>query len=287
MVNRAWSVARPRDETARVAWRPRDGAIAVADDPLSFGAVRRVPGAAVTWHFSFHLDAAALGVHSARSAQDRRAERRMLRQADIVLAYSQRLVDRAGRGVFTPAAFPMPEGQPDPVDRPTVALVADWAWPPNRHAVRWLLSVWPEVRRRVPGARLLLAGRNGDDLGVGGADDVRFLGPVDRVADVLAEAAVVAFPCPATSGPKVKVMEALAHARAVVTTPAGMEGLMVTGHGAVVAPLEAFGDALTALLLDPERRDQVARVGHAELGRHHAPSPAARARVEAYARALR
>jgi glycosyltransferase involved in cell wall biosynthesis len=236
----------------------------------------------MTVHYLTRLDAAALGRRLTPAGwQDARAERRAARRATVVLGYSERVAAAcAARGAHpVPMAIPLPTDLLAPSDQPIAANVADWRWPPNRAALDHLLRTWPEVRAAVPGARLLLAGRGLEAVGTIAGVDV--IGPVERSRDVLAGAAVLAFPCPPTSGPKTKVLEAMAHGLPVVTTPAGVEGVFGSGTLAEVAPLENFARALASLLREPERRAALRATAHQAILEHHAPRPAARARVAA------
>ena len=176
-------------------------------------------------------------------------------------------------------AYPMPPAPLDLVDEPVVTLLASWNWAPNHAALAELLSCWPVVRDAVPGARLLLAGRGLDAMRVGTIAGVEQVGEVGVPADVLGRAAVVAYPCPGTSGPKVKVIEALAHGVAALTTPAGVEGLGVApDDGPAVDRRRAdFAAALIALLRDPARRAEMAQRGRPAVVAAHAPEVAARA----------
>jgi glycosyltransferase involved in cell wall biosynthesis len=65
----------------------------------------------------------------------------------------------------------------------------------------------------------------------------------------------------------VKVLEAMAMQRAVVSTTSGCAGLgLLHGHSVWVADTaEAFAAGVATLIADPERRDQMARAacGHA------------------------
>ena len=181
-----------------------------------------------------------------------------------------------------PIAYPVPAEALPIVDEPVAALLADWSWPPNHRALEWLLAAWPDVRDAVPAARLLLAGRHLERASVGSMAGVETLGAVASSTDVLARAAVIAFPCPPTSGPKVKVLEALAHGVPVVTTQAGVEGLVVEPGDAVAVDRRHFASGLASLLTEPERRAQMAAGGRRSALAHHDGIPVARARLKAF-----
>ncbi|MHB8670842.1 MAG: glycosyltransferase family 4 protein [Acidimicrobiales bacterium] len=278
---RARALLRPRADIVRAGWRPPEGAVVVAVDVPSCAAVLGSRRSALTLHYLTRLDARALSRWAPSDIQGARADARATGAVAAVLAYSPRVAQASGaRGAaFVPIAYPVPERAVDTVEAPVSVLLADWAWPANRRALRTLRSVWPEVRSRVPGARLVVAGRNLPGNEIGRASGVEAIGPVSTAVDVLAGAAVVVFPCPDTSGPKVKVLEALAHGVPVVTTPAGMEGLVGAGAGAAVAPLGRFADALVSALLDPARRSVMGRAGREAILAHHSPEAAARARI--------
>ncbi|MGH2784723.1 MAG: glycosyltransferase family 4 protein, partial [Actinomycetota bacterium] len=216
----------------------------------------------------------------------RRAEARAARGARVVLAYSDRVADAlAVPASFVPIAYPVPPESSAPVEEPVAAVLADWRWPPNRIALTRLLHLWPAVRERVPSARLLLAGKGLERMDA--SEGVRVLGFVPDSAEVLAQAAVVPFPIPDTSGPKVKVLEAIASGIPVVTTSAGIEGLVLPrGCGAIVATGARFVEELASLLQDPVHREALGRSGRRAVLAAHAPGPAARRRVAVLREAL-
>jgi glycosyltransferase involved in cell wall biosynthesis len=260
----------------------------VADDSLSFPAVRNAHPSVLTQHHLTRLDCAATGRTEPADRQDIRAQRRNARDADVVLAYSERVAWALGVPALpVPIAYDPPGEALDPIEAPVAALVANWAWSPNRVALRHLLESWPLVKESVPTARLLLAGRHFDRTGIGTVPGVEAVGTVDRSIDVLARAAVLAFPCPASSAPKMKVLEALGLGLPVVTTPGGVEGVAVApGEGVVVSPPDGFARALATTLADADGRTVMASAGRRAVLERHAPRPAARARVAALAWAL-
>ncbi len=285
----ARGLVKPRWDAALGGFSPSEGVIAVADDVPSFAAVARANRSAVTIHYRALADARALRHLDAASVQTARAERRAAARASVVLGYSERVARFAGVGQFrgasrcVPIAHPIPERVVDPVDKPVAALVADWSWQPNVVALGRLLGLWPEVEDRVSGARLIVAGRNVERCEIGSVPGVEVIGEVRDSVEVLSRAAVVAFPCPPTSGPKVKVLEALAHGICVVTTPAGIEGLSVhVGEGAVVCGMATFAAGLARVLSDAQVRAGIAAAGRQAVAIHHSPEAAARSRSAAF-----
>ncbi|HYD10054.1 MAG TPA: glycosyltransferase family 4 protein [Acidimicrobiales bacterium] len=279
---RARALVRPRHDPVVIDWEPAADAIALAEDPLSFPLVRNAERTAVVFHYLTKLDAPAVGRVAAKDVQDRRHERYVARKANAVLAFSDRVgSDISRRSVTVPIAYPVPEAPLPVTSEPVAVMFANWEWPPNAPALRLLLDIWPDVRERVPGARLRLAGWGLEHMQVGIVPGVELVGAVPKAVDALEGAAVLAFPCPPSSGPKVKVMEALSYGVPVVTTTAGAEGLVAEhGRDVVVSDEAGFADALVATLGDDARRGALAVGGRQAMLAHHAPEPAARRRVE-------
>lgn len=281
---RTRALVRPRTDVARAGWIAPPDAVAVADDPVSWPAVAgQGVRSLVTVHYAVGLDRAALGDRRLRVVQDRRGERRAVLAADAVWALSPRVRDAVSRGEVVPACVPLPASTVPPVDQPVAGLLADWSWPPNVAAAEVLVRGWPAVRAAVPGARLLLAGRGEPPVAAGGG--VEWLGEVPTTADLLTQVAVFAFPCPPTSGPKMKVLDALAHGVAVLTTAAGAEGIAGdVARGVAIADQAQLVPELVRLLTDGTSRTALAAAGRQLLERGHAPAVAAQARVAAATR---
>lgn len=281
--HRALNLLFPRADVGRVPWPVPDDCVVWADD-WSSSPIAEQSGcrSLLTVHYDVRLDAKALGQRSLPLVQDWRAQHRAVRRSSCVVALSQRVADAAGVATVVAATVPMPAAALPLVEEPKALLLADWTWPPNLVSLRVLLDVWPAVRARVAGAQLLVAGRGGDVVGSG--DGVRVLGEVPRAVDAMSEAAVLAFPCPPTSGPKMKVLDAVVSGLPVVTTAAGVEGLQVPAGSVATATIGTFADALVDVLGDPQRRAAMARGARESAVRHHDPAQAARQRVAALRR---
>jgi hypothetical protein len=270
----------PRTDAVRLKLDLPDGAVGVADDTISYPAIRGTARPVANINNSLALDRRALHGRRGTDLQDVRAERRLVRAAPSLWVSSSRVRDAFGRGVVVPSTLPLPDEVVPPVEAPVVGILADWRWQPNRVALGSLLDAWTEVRDRVPGALLLVAGRGTAPVGV--LPGVQVLGEVPTSADLLSQVALLAFPCPDTSGAKLKSFDTLAHEVALVTTPAGAEGLP-EGAAYVVPAGVSFADELVRLLNDGQQRRELARRGRELLLRHHSPRVAALARLDALA----
>jgi glycosyltransferase involved in cell wall biosynthesis len=206
-----------------------------------------------------------------------RYEARMARRFDRVVAVSES--DRAEFeqrfGLENVRAIPTgvdPEEfapRSDPAEQDHVVFCGSMDWSPNQDAVAWFLAeAWPEIRRRRPAARFSIVGRNPPpDLEalVAATPGATLTGRVDDVRPWLARAACVVVPLRIGGGTRIKIYEALAMARPVVSTPVGAEGLpLAPGEHYVAAETgEAFGAGVAECLSDPGRAERMGERGRA------------------------
>lgn len=116
------------------------------------------------------------------------------------------------------------------VDPEQFLFVGRLDWPPNRDGLRWLLeNVWPKVMALRPQAQLRIAG-------VGDASwldsfrqlpGVQFLGRVDDIKSVYQTAAFSIAPLFYGSGTRIKIVEAFAMDRSLISTAMGVQGAEV------------------------------------------------------------
>jgi glycosyltransferase involved in cell wall biosynthesis len=163
---------------------------------------------------------------------------------------------------FTPAAKP-----PGP---PTVLFVGSFRHLPNLLAFEFLrTSIMPAVWREFPDAILhVIAGPNhekaaqlaGKSALLGAHSSVVIEGFVSDVRPAYHAADVIAVSLPLSAGTNIKLLEAMACARAIVSTPSGCRGLGLTsGMELLVADLDpSFPAAVIALLRDEDLRTRIA-----------------------------
>jgi glycosyltransferase involved in cell wall biosynthesis len=99
---------------------------------------------------------------------------------------------------------------------------------------------------------------------------IRMLGFVSDVRPLYVEANLALVPTVVSAGTNVKVLEAMAMQRAVVSTVSGCAGLgLLHGHSAWIADTpEAFAAGIATLIADPDRRRQIAQAAYYHAVRH-------------------
>jgi glycosyltransferase involved in cell wall biosynthesis len=206
------------------------------------------------------------------------------RRAAVVMACSE--VDRghltslhaATRAVVVPNVVDVETYPCAPAsDGDTVLFQGGLDWYPNRDAVAFFVSeVLPRVRRRRPAVRFVVAGRNPPAafqrrfarLGA-----VEFTGTVADMRPEIARATVCVVPLRIGSGTRLKILEAAAMGRAVVSTRLGAEGLGFAEGGEILladAP-PAFADAVVRLLEDGGLRAEVGRAARRRVEAEYGP----------------
>lgn len=221
-----------------------------------------------------------------RRARMLRAERRLIRKYENVVTLTPRLTDRVREISVSSRVSTVPLGLDlslypfsptrDGAAAPTLGLVGSFHWLPTFSAGERLLTrLWPEIKRRVPAAKLCIVGRNarsamqpflsGPDVSI--HEDVPDILPFFQAMDALLYAPSRG------SGMKVKILEAFALGTPVITTREGVEGLPAEDgkHAGICDDDSGLIARAVHLLGDPELRDRYRREGRNLLERHCSP----------------
>ena len=139
-----------------------------------------------------------------------------------------------------------------------VAFIGGMDWMPNREGVDWFIEkVWPKVLEQVPVAKFYLAGRNFPEeirnLKVRG---LIVVGEVEDAKEFIMSKSIAIVPLFAGSGMRVKIVEAMALGRAVISTTVGAESLACTdGSDILIADdADVFANAVIKMLSDRHMR---------------------------------
>ncbi|SDK33928.1 Glycosyltransferase involved in cell wall bisynthesis [Catalinimonas alkaloidigena] len=141
----------------------------------------------------------------------------------------------------------------------SVGFLGSLEWVPNAQGVAWLLAdIWPRVQAALPHATLHIAGKNPPPSLQPGAPvptGVHLHGPVPDAAAFLERCQILVVPLLSGSGMRLKVVEALALGKCIVTTSIGTEGIpLQSGQQGWIADMpEAFAETLINLLQHPQQ----------------------------------
>lgn len=149
-------------------------------------------------------------------------------------------------------------------EEPIVLFLGSMDWEANIDGVEFFhQDIWPRIRDAVPAARFRIVGRHPTARVRRLSDDpsVQVTGSVPDVVAHLREAAVFVVPLRIGGGTRLKIYEAMAAGRAVVSTTVGAEGLdFESGRDLILADTpESFANAVIALLTDRAYRRAVAQ----------------------------
>ncbi|MBI2116983.1 MAG: glycosyltransferase [candidate division NC10 bacterium] len=204
----------------------------------------------------------------------RRYEGRACARAALTIAVSE--ADRALLSAHAPGArlssiptgvdtrYFTPNGSPGRAA--ALVFTGSMDWHPNEDAALYFLdAILPRIRREVPDASFSVVGRNPTPrlLAAAAAAHVRVTGTVDDVRPYIAEAAVYVVPLRIGGGTRLKIFEALAMGKAVVSTTVGAEGLPLVSdrHFIRADDPASFAEAVHCLLRDPARRRSLGLAG--------------------------
>lgn len=145
-----------------------------------------------------------------------------------------------------------------------VVLSGNMRYPPNRNAARMLdREIAPAVHARVPGARIVVAGRAADTLGLA---NVEVMSDVPDMFAVLRTAKVAIAPLELGTGSPYKVLEAAACGAAIVSSPWAAARFDLAALTATDAA--DYIDAVCLLLTDPDRRARLVAHSQEAVRRH-------------------
>jgi sugar transferase (PEP-CTERM/EpsH1 system associated) len=200
----------------------------------------------------------------------RKAELRYLDACAHVLTVSDADTAVFAKGVDRKKLTTIPTGvdiryfQPMPGEEPnSIVFTGSMDWMPNSDGISYFVAeILPAIRKRRPQATLWVVGRNADRkiLAMAKTDSgIRVTGRVEDIRPYIARGAVYVVPLRVGSGTRLKIFEAMAMGRAVVSTTIGAEGLPVTsGVDIVLADQpQSFADAVCRLMDSDEERKRI------------------------------
>ena len=155
-----------------------------------------------------------------------------------------------------PNSISIPNVQPL-VTEPVLLYLGGYGYKPNAVAAEQLVTrIWPAVRDACPTAKLVIAGGNAEFIPCFGQphDGVEYTGFVDDLDALYRGARVVCCPIRSGGGTRIKIIEAAAYGKPIVSTHLGAEGLNFADGREILLrdDMKAFAEACIQLLRNYE-----------------------------------
>lgn len=188
-------------------------------------------------------------------------------------SYGAQTVKVVPNGVDLDYFQPMPKNSKSDS---SLLFVGSLDWYPNEDAVRDFASrVFPVIRSRNEKITFRIVGRKQSASlanAVRGMPGVELIGEVPDVRPYVAEAGVVVVPLRIGGGTRIKILEALAMHKPVVSTSIGAEGLgLKDGYDLLIADTpEQFATGIESLLANPQLQEQLGRNGRSTVEKLYA-----------------
>jgi glycosyltransferase involved in cell wall biosynthesis len=207
--------------------------------------------------------------------KQRRDELAWCGMQDALLTTSERDKEIFGRDVPGVPSFVVPNGTDSSYFTPSAqapdphALVftGTMSWTPNHDGIVWFVDeVLPKIAARVPDVRLYVVGKDPPPWVLSRASErVMVTGTVMDVRPYVHQSSVYVVPLRMGGGTRVKIAEAMAMKKPIVTTAIGCEGIdVVHERSALLADdPQAFADAVVRLLQDRALREKLTENGYA------------------------
>ena len=222
---------------------------------------------AMIWkrHYEVHTNPVKKSYLYGQWQKMRRFERDMCRRFDSVIAVSADDREQMKREYGAEAVFDVPTGvdveffRPNPdakTSAHSMVFTGSMDWLPNDDAIRYFMrEIMPLIKQKVADATLTVVGRNPTPalVELGKSDPSLIItGRVEDVRPYMDNAAAYIVPLRIGGGTRLKIFEAMAMEKAVVSTTIGAEGLPLTDGVELLLADEpaAFADAVVNVLTD-------------------------------------
>ena len=113
-----------------------------------------------------------------------------------------------------------------PIENYNVYHIGSMEWLPNKEGVKWFLNkVWDIVLKKIPQAHFFVAGKGIIASDYGKYNNVTICGEVESLKKFTSDKKLLIVPLLSGGGIRVKIIEAMANGKLIVSTTQGVQGL--------------------------------------------------------------
>lgn len=155
----------------------------------------------------------------------------------------------------------------------SLCFIGAMNWLPNIHGIRWFLStVWPIIEREFPALKFVIASKIKPNwLTEIKSSQVKFIGDVKSSIDFISSNTIMVVPLFAGSGIRIKIIEAMALRKAVISTSIGAEGINYEDQKniAIADTSDAFIKAIRKCVRENDFRNKLGMEAALLAGNNH------------------
>ena len=157
---------------------------------------------------------------------------------------------------------------PDLIEPKTIAFVGSMDWLPNQDAVDYFIGdIYPKIKAKAADVRFYIVGRRPPEkiMNLARQDSsITVTGTVDDIRPYVDKARVYIVPIRIGGGTRIKIYEALAQKKAIISTAIGAEGLPLEDgkHIIIADDPDRFADAVLRLLDDDDLNTRIGENGY-------------------------
>jgi len=185
------------------------------------------------------------------------------------------------------------QAQPQLKEKNTIVFASSLRWYPNQSALRFFdREIWPLVKLRCPGIRFIVAGQSPPPYLIEWARSdpaVEFVPNPSDIRPCIARGTVYVCPIVDGGGSRLKLLDAMAMGKVIVSTSIGAEGLQFrAGEHMLIAddPVQ-FAQLIVELLSDPARCNAISIAARDLAVRQYSWPVIGRQLLDAYENAMR
>ncbi len=194
-----------------------------------------------------------------------RFEKQMINKYDLIVPITKRdaeMFRKMGNSKpckVSPTGIPKNDflKSPSPENINSLFYIGSLDWIPNQEGLTWFIkNVWNDIRAHNPELKFHIAGRNAPPWLVKICKDnkIDYHGEVESASEFYKEYHMMVVPLFAGSGMRIKIIEAMAHSKVVITTSIGAEGLGIkhNEHGIIADKASEMKKGIHNLLENKE-----------------------------------
>jgi polysaccharide biosynthesis protein PslH len=155
--------------------------------------------------------------------------------------------------------------------RPTITFLGSLSWIPNIDGVSWFAKdVFPNVLKEIPDLLFYIVGKNPNkailDLQKQYPENIKVTGFVEDERQYISTSDVFVVPLKIGGGMRIKILNALAMKRVIVTTSIGAEGINIDKNSFLLADTSKdFIENVLYVLKNKKIADNIAFIGYSEI----------------------